>query len=169
MSIKKLEKPELTKLILNTQISQGSENPLRNLISQIKKFEYLDKQLKLNIPSFLQPHCKLAYFDPALGKINLVVSSSAMAAKWHYLKANLLVNLRANPVFAGISSIDIKIDPSVFAQNLNKDLNKDLNKNNLNKNKKFSKQSSELLNQTIQSCQDEKIKKQLEKLLKYAQ
>lgn len=146
--------------------SNSCDSSLNDLISKIKKFEYLDKQLKLDLPSFLKPHCKIANFNMDQGKISLVVSSSSMAAKWHYLKANLLEKLRSNPVFAGVSQIDIKIDPSVFiTNNLKNDTENNLN--NKNKSKKFSQESSEVLKQTIQACQDEKIRKQLEKLLKY--
>jgi len=177
-----LNKPELTKAVLQQSTQTSSDrtgragrserfdNSLDQLISKIKQFEYLDKQLKLDLPSFLRPHCKIANFNTDQGKISLVVSSSSMAAKWHYLKPNLLIKLRANPVFSGVSHIDIHIDPNLFLNNQNQN-NKNLgdldNKNN--KSKKFSQESSQVLKQTIQACQDEKIKKQLEKLLKYTQ
>ncbi len=171
-------KPELTKAVLQ-QAQQSSsersgradradragrsENSLDHLISKIKQFEYLDKQLKLDLPSFLKPHCKIANFNTDQGKISLVVSSSSMAAKWHYLKPGLLIKLRANPVFSGVSQIDIQIDPNLFLNH------KNINHKNIinNKSKKFSPESSQVLKQTIQACQDEKIRKQLEKLLKY--
>ncbi len=153
--------PKKTSEISNKPESLGSslrrpDGLLERVILKVKSLSDMDKKLKKELPSFLRPHSKLGNYEN--GKISLIVDSSAMASKWHYLKPDLLQKLRSDPAFSGLVSIDIKIDPTQFDFK---------NTPEKPKARKFSPETLELLKQTIFSTQDSKIREKLEKLLRF--
>lgn len=131
---------------------------LAKLIHKVKSLAELDQKLKKELPSFLRPHSKLAHYDPEIGKILLVVDSSAMASKWHYLKPNLLEKLRKEPEFGGLVQIDIKTDPSAF---MSKPVSPPVTA------RQFSAGTTALLRELALSSEDKKLREGFLKLLRH--
>jgi len=149
----------------------GQADPLlAGVILKIKTLAKLEQRLKSFLPGFLTARCRLADFDETQGKLILAVDSNTMAAKWRYLKEDLLKKCQQDFLFRDLVSIEIKVNPTLFqtAENL---------KNKNKAKKKYLYQDAQgrrclsppvenLLKEMRQSVKDSKVQIALKKLLK---
>lgn len=143
------------KITTPDQILKNASGQLDHIVRHIADLKALDGLLNTLLPAELRPHCKIANFEK--GKLSIAVSNGAIASKWHYLKPQLLSQLRRHPTFAGIAHINIAARPEYFAEPQEPEPIE---------GQKFSEQTRQQLMTLISNTDDKKLKIKLEELLK---
>lgn len=82
---------------------------LGKLIIQVKGLEHLNSTLTQILDPSLIPHCRVGCYEK--GILTLYASSAAFATKLRYQIPILLSNLRTFEEWAGLCSIQIRIQP----------------------------------------------------------
>lgn len=88
-----------------------SESPLGKLIAHAQAIDELNHTFTSVLDNELIPHCRVGYYD--LGVLTLFATSSAWATRLRYATPNLLSKLRSIPQWAGICSIQIKVQKNI--------------------------------------------------------
>lgn len=89
------------------ELLEKSETQLGKLISQAQAIDTLNAVFTLALEPDLAPHCRVGYYDS--GVLTLFAASAAWATRLRYAVPNLLSQLRALPTWAGLRSIQVKI------------------------------------------------------------
>lgn len=130
----------------------GTKNELSILMKKITRLHALDLAVKQQLSIPLCDYCKVANLRQ--GKLIIQTDSSVWATKLRFEIPVLLARLRLQPEFAGLTGIDFFVQPlntpSVTASELP------------NKTFKISQQNKELLLNTAQNMNDERLKKVFE-------
>jgi hypothetical protein len=96
-------------LLSNTihHLLEKSETQLGKLIAQAAAIDELNKTLTTVLDTELIPHCRVGCYDS--GVLTLFTSSASWATRLRYGVPVILSKLRAIPSWAGLCSIQVKI------------------------------------------------------------
>jgi hypothetical protein len=83
------------------------ETQLNKLIEQARAIELLNKRFASLLPSEFASHCRIGHFEA--GVLTLFTDNAAWATRLRYAVPTLLSNLRQEPSWAGLCSIQIKV------------------------------------------------------------
>jgi hypothetical protein len=86
-------------------------NILSRVMQQVNRLQALNDAVKRLLPRDLGAHIQVANLDK--GRLILEVDSNSWASILHYQKSDLLQQLRGNPEFAGLISIEHRVNPAL--------------------------------------------------------
>ena len=90
-----------------SELLDKSESQLGKLISQAQAIETLNTIFVSTLEHDLIPNCRVGYYDS--GVLTLFAASAAWATRLRYSVPTLLSQLRSLPTWAGLRSIQVKI------------------------------------------------------------
>jgi len=95
-----------------SELLDKSESQLGKLISQAQAIETLNTIFVSTLEPDLIPHCRVGYYDS--GVLTLFAASAAWATRLRYSVPTLLSQLRSLPTWAGLRSIQVKIQTNFY-------------------------------------------------------
>jgi len=96
---------------LVSNLLQGESSPLAKLIEQAQAISELNKTLEQVLDSELIAHCRVGYYEK--GVLTLLAQSAAFGTRLRYFTPTILSKLRTFKDWAGLCSIQIKIETFV--------------------------------------------------------
>jgi hypothetical protein len=89
------------------EVLKQSDSLVAKLITRAQALNHLQKSFVTVLDNELIPYCRIGCYD--LGVLTLLTPNAAWATRLRYASSDMLSKLRSIPQWAGISSIQVKI------------------------------------------------------------
>lgn len=89
------------------ELLQSPQCDLANIVQTVQAIQELSDWIQARLPEAIRPHCEVGLYQK--GILTLVASSPAWATQLRFLSGELLQNLRQEPRWIGIRSIQVKV------------------------------------------------------------
>lgn len=89
------------------ELLQSPQCDLANIVQTVQAIQELSHWIQARLPEAIRTHCQVGLYQK--GILTLVASSPAWATQLRFLSGELLQNLRQEPRWIGIRSIQVKV------------------------------------------------------------
>lgn len=89
------------------ELLQSPQCDLAKIVQTVEAIQELSHWIQARLPEAIRPHCQVGLYQK--GILTLVASSPAWATQLRFLSGELLQNLRQEPRWIGIRSIQVKV------------------------------------------------------------